>query len=78
MNILINTVKFIMISLFLVSMFLLLSLFVFYGINKKILHRNQRRIYKKWVFYTTNYICNIVFWLLWELLSIMFLLPDNN
>ncbi|KGM29556.1 hypothetical protein KS18_01390 [Photorhabdus luminescens] len=35
MNILINTVNFIMISLFLVSMFLLLSLFVFYGTNKK-------------------------------------------
>ncbi|MBS9438557.1 hypothetical protein EAE91_15810 [Photorhabdus noenieputensis] len=35
MNILINTVNFIMLSLFLVSMFLLLFLFAFYGINKK-------------------------------------------
>ncbi len=34
MNILTNTINFIMISLFLVSMFLLLFLFVFYGIKK--------------------------------------------
>ncbi|PQQ27433.1 hypothetical protein C6H66_06955 [Photorhabdus hindustanensis] len=78
MNILINTVNFIMLSLFLVSMFLLLSLFVFYGTNKKSFIEIRDEYIQNGFFYTTNYICNIVFWLLWELLSIMFPPPDNN
>ncbi|AKH65066.1 hypothetical protein VY86_18680 [Photorhabdus thracensis] len=77
MNILTNTINFIMISLFLVSMFA--TIFIRFLWNKEdILHRNQRKIYTKWLFYTTNYICNIVFQFFWQLLSIMFLLPDNN